>query len=40
MGAYLDDIYLKYCPTKDKIAHVLTKPLANDGYEAFTQTMG
>ena len=34
------EICLKYCPTKDMIADVLTKPLAKDRYQTLTRAMG
>ena len=34
------EICLKYCPTEDMIADVLTKPLAKDRHQALTKAMG
>ena len=34
------EICLKYCPTEDMIADVLTKPLAKDRHQALTMAMG
>ena len=34
------DICLKYCPTEDMIADVLTKPLAKDRHQTLTRAMG
>ena len=34
------EICLKYCPTEDIIADVLTKPLAKDRHQALTKAMG
>ena len=33
------EIYLKYCPTKDMIANVLSKPLAKDRHQTLTKVM-
>ena len=33
-------MYLEYCPTKDIIADVLTKLLANDRHRALAKAMG
>ena len=33
-------ICLKYCPTEDMVADVLTKLLINDRYRGLTKTMG
>ena len=35
-----EEIYLKYCPTKDVIAYMLTKPLAKDRHQALIKAMG
>ena len=34
------EICLKYCPTEDMIADVLTKALANDRHQTLTKAMG
>ena len=34
------EICLKYCPTEDMIADVLTKPVENDKHQTITKTMG
>ena len=31
---------MKYCPTEDMIADVLTKPLANDRHQTLTKAIG
>ena len=33
------EICLKYCPIKDMVADVLTKPLAKDRYQTLTRAM-
>ena len=34
------EICLKYCPTKDMITDMLTKPLAKDRHQTLTNAMG
>ena len=36
----IQEIYLKYCPTKDVIADVLTKTLAKDRHQALIDAIG